>query len=602
MLSLRNLFLTCRLWLYVGCGCAIVALLPACDDNPEIPPVAAKSWRTQSIGVDLFDVHMFAADDGAAVGRMGAVYRVKGGRLHSTFGLPGTNEDLVAVWGISANDFFVIAYTGGVHHYYNGVWTEANTGHSGFLRDVWGDGTGNVYVVGHDGVILRFDGADWRLEPSGTSENFMKVHCAPGGETFVAGSGKKVLRRDGGTWTDLDFNLGFDVTALWAFANDDVYAVAGGFLNMYDGAVWNIQMTPLIDGTEDICGTPEGDLFAARGTRASRRVDEVWTHDELTDRSRTLEAISGASSNSVVSVGKYGTVAAFDGGGWKVGDKQSAIYDIGDLCGAGKEMWAAGWGSRPGVFDGGSWQWEDPPFNEVQDALYAAWIDPAGTVWAAGQKFPESGTGLIARLDGGTWTTVFITQRPMRDIWGTAADEIHAVGDGGLVVYFDGSDWNEFVADGGTIDLKAIWGCTSGSPGATIHEYHAVGVGGSGLVYISGGSASRMNSNVGQRRNDIFGLSSSEIYTAGVGGTVQKGRGSAWDQMWIPDSIDLYGVWASASDDVYVVGEGGAIYHWDGEEWEKMKSLIGTALNSVFGLPDGRVFAAGVNGTVLVLD
>lgn len=595
----RNLFHIIRLCI-LAAG-ATILLLTACDDNPETPPIAPQTWSVQSIGTDLFDVHMFAADDGVAVGREGAVYRVKGGRLHASIGLPGTSEDLVAVWGISASDFYAVAYTGGVHHYQDGIWTEVDTGHSGFLRDVWGDGTGNVYVVGHDGVILRFDGADWRLEPSGTTEVFLKVHCAPGGETFVAGSGKKVLRRDGGSWTDLDFNLGFDVTALWAFANDDIYAVSGGFLNVYDGTEWKIQMTPLVDGTRDICGTPDGDLFAARGTRASRRVDEVWSHDDLTDRSRTLEAISGVSDNSVVSVGKYGTVATFDGGQWKVGDKQSAIAHLRDLHGTGKEMWAAGWGSRPGFFDGVSWQWEDPPFNEAQDVLHAAWVDPTGTVWAAGQKqTPADGTGVIVRLDGGTWTTVFNAQEALYDIWGTAADEIHAVGINGLVVYFDGSGWTEFTADAGRIDLMAIWGCTSGSPGATIHEYHAVGAG--GMIYISGGSASRMNSNVGQQRNAVFGLSSSEIYTAGVGGTVQKGRGGAWDQMWIPDSIDLYGVWASAPDDVYVVGEAGAIYHWDGEEWEKMKSRVGTMLTAVFGLPDGRVFAAGVHGTVLVLD
>ena len=580
-------------------ACVLVLLFSACDDNPSTP-VPRKTWNIQSIGVDLFDVHMFADDDGVTVGREGTVYRVKGGRLRASFPLPDTGEDLLGVWGISAHDFYAVAYTGGVHHYHNGVWTEVDTGHNGFLRDVWGDGAGNVYVVGHDGVILHFDGADWRLEPSGTTENFLKVHCAPGGETFVAGSGKKVLRRDGGSWTDLGFILGFDVTALWAFAGDDVYAVSGGFLVVYDGATWTIQITPLIDGTTDICGTPGGDLFAARGTKASRRVDGVWAHDDLTDIARKLEAISGVASNSIVSVGDVGTVASFDGGGWKVGDRQSAIYALGDLYGTGKEMWAAGWGSRPGFFDGASWQWEDPPFDEVQDGLYAAWVDPEGTVWAAGRRIPESGTGLIARLDGGTWTTVFISERPLRDIWGTAADEIHAVGDGGHVVYFDGSGWNEFTAAGGTIDLKAIWGCTSGSPGATIHEYHAVGTG--GMVYISGGSASRLSSNIGQRRNAVFGLSSSEIYTAGVGGTVQKGRGGAWDQMWIPDSIDLYGVWAAASDDIYVVGEEGAIYHWDGEEWERMKSGVGSQLSAVFGLPDGRVFAGGIHGTVLVLE
>ncbi len=591
------------LWIRSLCACTIVFVFAACDDNPEIPPVLAKSWRTQSIGTDLFDVHMFAADDGVAVGREGTVYRVKDGQLSASINLTDTEEDLVAVWGTTANDFYVVAYTGEVYHYHDGQWSKLDTGHPAILRDIWGDGTGTLFTVGDDGVILRFDGAEWHLEPAGTNEDLAKVRCAPGGDTFVAGGGGTVLRRDGGSWTDLQFSITANVTALWAFADDDVYAVSVGVLAVYDGTRWTLLPTPLVQGIEEISGTPDGDLFMVKSARAAWLVDGVWSHSDISDPSRSLQSVSGTSIASMITVGKYATVAAFDGAEWTTGEKGSAIEDIGNLHGTRGEVWAAGWGSRPGHFDGASWQWEDPPFNEAQDALFSAWVDPSGTVWAGGQKFtPRDGTGVIARLDGGTWTTVFTTQSPVRDIWGTAANEIHVVGDGGLVVYFDGTSWTEFIADEGRIDLKAIWGCISGSPGATIHEYHAVGVGGSGLVYISGGSASRMNSNVGQRRNDIFGLSSAEIYTAGAGGTVQKGRGSAWDQMWIPDSIDLYGVWASASDDIYVVGEAGAIYHWDGDEWARMESRTRTALSSVFGFPDGRVFAAGVNGTVLVLD
>jgi hypothetical protein len=61
-------------------------------------------------------------------------------------------------------------------------------------------------------------------------------------------------------------------------------------------------------------------------------------------------------------------------------------------------------------------------------------------------------------------------------------------------------------------------------------------------------------------------------------------------------------VWGRAKDDVYAVGSGGVALHYDGANWTTLETGTSRSLQSVFGDAHGHVFAAGLDGVVLILD
>jgi hypothetical protein len=67
------------------------------------------------------------------------------------------------------------------------------------------------------------------------------------------------------------------------------------------------------------------------------------------------------------------------------------------------------------------------------------------------------------------------TQEFLKGIWGAAADDVFAVGDGGTILHYDGADWRP-MASGIGENLEAIWG-VSGT------DVFAVGTGGTILHY-----------------------------------------------------------------------------------------------------------------------
>jgi hypothetical protein len=553
----------------------VLALFATSCDSPT-PPAAGPEWTTQAVGVDFIDVQMFSATDGVAVGRMGTVMRVGKGGLGESIGIAG-GPDLAGVWGASRNDFYAAGADGEVYHYNGKRWTATGTGNAQWLTSIWGDATGRLFAVGRGGTALRYDGAQWHSDPTGTDEELLVVHGVPGpgGHVFACGRAGTVLRYDGSSWTDLEFPLPFDVYAMWAFANDDVYVVNSSILMGFDGITW--QYGPLY-------------------------VSGEWSQADVAGMERPLQAIGGTTDDAMVVVGWFGTVAAFDGSEWTTVNAGPALETIESMRRApGGEVWAAGWTSHPGHFDGTEWQWEDYPIGVTQDELTCVWADATGEVWAAGRKFtPRDGSGVIARLDDGEWTTVFNPSAPINDIFGASPTDIRAVGDDGVTVRYDGDTWHEIVTFDGAADYYAVWGIANVNNSESNAVYHAVST--RGMAHLSGDAWWKTGYSVGQRLYAIWGVSDREIFCAGVGGNVVKGRGGAWDYMSIPTRVDLHGVWASGANDVYVIGDAGTIFHWDGTYWIPMRSGVTARLTSICGFPKGRVFAGGDNGFVLKLE
>jgi hypothetical protein len=70
------------------------------------------------------------------------------------------------------------------------------------------------------------------------------------------------------------------------------------------------------------------------------------------------------------------------------------------------------------------------------------------------------------------------------------------------------------------------------------------------------------------RINQVWGLSPTDVWAVGEGGTAFHYDGSTWfDRSLPPMSTNLYGVWGASSDDIWAVGTDAGIVHWDGMSW-----------------------------------
>ncbi|MCP4713729.1 MAG: hypothetical protein GY868_01325, partial [Deltaproteobacteria bacterium] len=113
--------------------------------------------------------------------------------------------------------------------------------------------------------------------------------------------------------------------------------------------------------------------------------------------------------------------------------------------------------------------------------------------------------GDFTAVDTGSTATLYA-------IWGTAANDIFAVGAAGTVLHYDGSAWAAMATPANTPDLKAVWG-----------------------------------------------LSGASVYAVGNGGTILYYDGSTWAEQTSDTTEDLTGIWGAASDDIYITGTGGTL-------------------------------------------
>lgn len=135
-------------------------------------------------------------------------------------------------------------------------------------------------------------------------------------------------------------------------------------------------------------------------------------------------------------------------------------------------VWASGpndvraVGKKVYRWDGATWTNEPQPGN---DYYYGIWGTGPRDVWMVG-------SGVGRHYNGTEWSDVRVgTQSTLRAIWGAAANDIWAGGDGGVMVHWDGARWTAFPS-GTTQTIRAIVGFGAG-------DIWAVGQGGACVHY-----------------------------------------------------------------------------------------------------------------------
>jgi hypothetical protein len=294
----------------------------------------------------------------------------------------------------------------------------------------------------------------------------------------------------------------------------------------------------------------------------------------------------------------------YDGTGWTVSVQTVNMPPVllNSIWGASSVLFAVGAECQALVFmryDGTAWS--QPPDNRPNCELSEV-VGVSGTsstnVWAVTHgAYPPSIWSSLYAFDGqSTWYPKYnhgcsLISPPcdpyLNAVWSGSPNLVIAVGDGGFIVRFNGTDWTP-EASGTTQRLQAVWGP---APGTTAPVF-AVGDGGT-ILYYDGSAWQPQTSGTTQPLYAIWGTSINDVFAAGGGGTILHYDGTSWLAQSSPVGSSLRGVWGSSANSVFVVGDDDTILHYDGSTWTTQSITAPINLRGVWGTSPTNVFAVG---------
>ena len=178
----------------------------------------------------------------------------------------------------------------------------------------------------------------------------------------------------------------------------------------------------------------------------------------------------------------------------------------------------------------------------------------------------------------------------LRDVWGADTSNIWAVGDGGVILKWNGTAWAAQTS-GTTANLLRVWGTDASNVWA---------VGASGTIRKWNGSTwSAQTSGTTNILRSVHGSSSTNVWAAGDSGTILKWNGTAWAVQTSGITNILNAVWVVDASNVWAAGSGGLIRYWNGTTWASQTTNTSFALNGLWGTSTSSLWAAGASGTLL---
>lgn len=270
------------------------------------------------------------------------------------------------------------------------------------------------------------------------------------------------------------------------------------------------------DDTED----DGADVAESGGETATWEVTQ-----EVDASSGALLSVWGATPDDVRAVGGQidavgdagiGAVLKRTDGAWESETLPDDTPVLNWIHGASGVVWSVGNAGAAIRLDAGAWVRDDTP---VDVPLWGVWVLSADEAWAVGgDPFDTSGSGVLVHYVSGAWEEMPLPtlDRPapaIFKVWGTSASNVHAVGDNGVILHYDGSAWTQS-ASGTTEDLISLWG-----------------TGPDEIVAVGGRS----------------------------NGVLARFDGTAWISATVPMTPALNGVWMDQSGTAILAGERGTV-------------------------------------------
>ena len=244
-------------------------------------------------------------------------------------------------------------------------------------------------------------------------------------------------------------------------------------------------------------------------------------------------------------------------------------------------------GTADAASDGSS---PEPP------GLAGIWGSAADDIWAVGEA------GTILHYDGKRWTASDSpTTAPLHAVSGSAADDLWAVGDS-VVLHWAGKRWADSLKDPDLHEeLLSVWA-------GERHSAFMVGFTtdtNRGLVRRWDGAAWDWTELGRGAMWEVWGSGPTDLWIGGTSemgqGFLDRGDGMTFDATAY-NGESVRGIWGASSDDVWVVPYNGKFQHWDGSRWTTFALPSAAPIMAVSGSGPSDVWAVGLAGTILHWD
>lgn len=306
--------------------------------------------------------------------------------------------------------------------------------------------------------------------------------------------------------------------------------------------------TPVDNGTD---GGMNGDGTDDNGTDAP--TDPEWREAFAATDEGFLSGVWGSGPDDVFIVGgqpDQSVVFHFDGATWETMETPETPILIWVFGFGPDDVYAVGEQGTALHYDGESWS---TLTTNTDVDLWGIWGAAPDDLWAVGGEI-DTGPPILLHFDGQTWEAQTVppldrASTALLKIWGTSSDHIFAVGQTGVIIEYNGTDWQQI--DAGTADdLVSLWG---NGP----DEIVAVGGRSNGVIATYDGNqwTSRSAAPL-PGLNGVFALSPNQFMVGGLIGTAATYDFATdkFESETTPTIRTLHAVWHDGAQTAYVVG------------------------------------------------
>ncbi len=274
-----------------------------------------------------------------------------------------------------------------------------------------------------------------------------------------------------------------------------------------------------------------------------------------------------------------GLLACLSGCGGSDSDDVEELPDVASIddlwAFTAADVWAVGADATLLAYDGVEWSPIEVPTSDDLTGIFAR---TPNDIWITGAQS-------IVHWDGNRFTVTETTPFGLdgvTDVWAVAPDKAWAVGDDGILLYWDGTAWWDELFP--STFNQAIWGWSPDDL-YVLSSY--------GLYHWDGGDWVSVDTGAGGGEGDIWGTGPSDVWVATGDAALAHFDGEAWTVVDNEEFVGgISGLWGDAADDVWGVGPSGTIAHFDGERWSELDhdqigSIEAHAYRAVHGTATG---------------
>ncbi len=388
----------------------------------------------------------------------------------------------------------------------------------------------DVWAAGGRGMVMHYDGTEWTTQYVGRG-TYVGVAAITVTDVWVVASEGDVAHWDGSSWATQRLpdspTSGPVPTAIWAIAANDIWVSSyDGMYSHYEGSSW---------ATFDVASNPTSSFLSVWGSAP----DDVWLVGD-------------------------GVSLHYDGVGLSAGAPTGVDALV--FGSARDDVWLCEVNSRVWHYDGATWT-QIPTDGYL--SCSGGWSPARGEAWMGGY-----GGAMIHATLAGTTSVEVDGVSTLRGLGGSATDA-WAVGDGGRVLRFDGTQWSS-VFGATTETLASVSGTANDDVWAVGRDVimHRDRDGWTAMTPLDG-------SNGGLRT--VHAVTRNEVYVTAEA-SLLRGDGTTWTEIGEP-GVSYTGVWAASSTDVWALTtEAGAnaVRHYDGSAWTIVPSM-GQVLAAIWG-------------------